>query len=110
EKVELLQALANTTAVAMENVQVYSELEQRVTDRTAQWEAAHRELEAFSYSVSHDLRAPLRAIRGFSGILKRQFGEQLPEDAAFLVDRIESNGADMNEIIDGLLLLSNMGR
>ena len=110
EKVELLQALANTTAVAMENVQVYTELEKRVCERTAQWEAAHRELEAFSYSVSHDLRAPLRAIRGFSGILKNQFGKQLPGEAAFFVDRILSNGADMSDIIEGLLQLSQLGR
>jgi signal transduction histidine kinase len=110
EKVELLQALVNTTAVAMENVQVYTELEKRVCERTAQWEAAHRELEAFSYSVSHDLRAPLRAIRGFAGILKNQFGKELPEEATFFVDRIVSNGADMSDIIEGLLQLSQLGR
>ena len=110
ENVELLQALANTTAVAMENVQVYAELEKRVRERTAQWEAAHQELEAFSYSVSHDLRAPLRAIRGFAGIVQRQYGNQLPEEAGSLIDRIVCNGADMNDIIEGLLQLSQLGR
>lgn len=61
EEVGLIQALADTTSVAMENVQLYNELEQRVRERTAQLEAANRELEAFAYTLSHDLQAPLSA-------------------------------------------------
>src|SRR5687768_11448159 len=66
-------------------------LEQSVRERTAELESANQELEAFSYSVSHDLRAPLRAMDGFSGILMEDYGPQLPEDAQKLLKRVRTN-------------------
>jgi len=86
------------------------ELEERVRDRTAQLEAANRELEAFSYSVSHDLRAPLRAIDGFSRILLEDYGQTLPEEGATHLKRIRGNTGKMSLLIDDLLSFSRVSR
>ena len=87
-----------------------SELEQRVEQRTAQLEAANKELEAFSYSVSHDLRAPLRAMSGFSRIMVEDYAEQLPDDARRYLQRIQDNAQRMGDLIDDLLRFSRLGR
>ncbi|WP_306591290.1 ATP-binding protein [Geothrix sp. 21YS21S-4] len=110
EEVALLQALADTTAVAMENVKVYNELEQRVEDRTQELEAANRELEAFSYSVSHDLRAPLRHIRGFSELLEEESGLVLNEAAREHLEGILGASNRMERLIDDLLAFSRLSR
>ena len=73
-------------------------------------EAANRELEAFSYSVSHDLRAPLRHISGFSKILSEEFGPQLPEESQRHLQRIQDGTRRMGQLIDDLLNLSRVGR
>jgi len=86
------------------------ELEIRVRDRTAQLEAANKELESFSYSVSHDLRAPLRAIDGFSHIIKEDYGDLLPPDANRLLQSVRANTHQMNQLIDDLLKFSRLGR
>jgi light-regulated signal transduction histidine kinase (bacteriophytochrome) len=85
-------------------------LEQRVVERTAQLEAANKELEAFSYSISHDLRAPLRAIDGFSRILVEDHVQELPEDAARLLGLVQSNTQQMGRLIDDLLSFSRLSR
>ncbi|HEY3343922.1 MAG TPA: PAS domain S-box protein [Anaerolineaceae bacterium] len=86
------------------------ELERRVVERTAQLEAANRELEAFSYSVSHDLRAPLRAIDGFSRILSEEYCAELSADAQHTLHRVRENTQTMSNLIDNLLSFSRLSR
>lgn len=86
------------------------ELEQRVADRTSELEAANRELEAFSYSVSHDLRAPLRAIDGYSGILQEDFGDKLDAEGKRLLNAVRDNTRRMGQLIDDILKFSRAGR
>ncbi len=90
--------------------QLNEALEQRVIERTAQLEAANRELEAFSYTVSHDLRAPLRAISSFSQIIASDFAEQLDEEAHRYLNRVMENAQHMSQLIDDLLAFSRSGR
>ena len=90
--------------------QLNVELERRVNDRTAELKEVVEELEAFSYSVSHDLRAPLRAMSGYARILSRQLGAQIPAEERELLDRIHDNAARMGELIDGLLTFSRLSR
>jgi PAS domain S-box-containing protein len=85
------------------------ELEQRVAERTAQLVYANKELESFSYSVSHDLRAPLRAIRGFSEIIARRHRSDLNEEGRHYVDNIVQAGERMGSLIDNLLQYSRLG-
>lgn len=86
------------------------ELEERVRLRTAELEAANRDLDAFSYSISHDLRAPLRAISGFSAILLEEYAPHFPAEAQHLFDRIRENAARMDRLIQALLAFSRLGR
>jgi PAS domain S-box-containing protein len=86
------------------------ELEERVEQRTAQLEAANKELEAFTYSVSHDLRAPLRHIGGFSKILMEDFGPGMPTEAQAHLQRIEDGARRMGLLVDELLNLARVGR
>jgi signal transduction histidine kinase/predicted enzyme related to lactoylglutathione lyase/FixJ family two-component response regulator len=110
QQLNLLQALANSTAIALENLQLYNELEQRVTQRTRQLEAANQELEAFSYSVSHDLRAPLRHLDGFSQMLLEQSGDLLGSDGLDYLNRMRRASQRMGQLIDDLLRLSRISR
>lgn len=86
------------------------ELEQRVIERTAQLEAANKELEAFSYSVSHDLRAPLRAMDGFSRILLEEYTLQLSDEARRYLHIVRTNARQMGQLVDDLLAFSRLSR
>jgi signal transduction histidine kinase len=83
---------------------------QEVAETTRRLEEANAELESFSYSVSHDLRAPLRAINGFSQALLEDYGSTLPTDGQSLLARVRENTKRMGQLIDDLLVFSRLGR
>lgn len=85
-------------------------LERRISERTYQLETANKELEAFSYSVSHDLRAPLRAIDGFARIFEEDYTQSLDSEGVRLLGVIRANAQNMGQLIDDLLAFSRMGR
>ena len=87
-----------------------ADLERRVVERTAELTAANRELDSFAYAVSHDLRAPLRAMSGFSQALVEDYGSQLQGEARVYLDQIGLASRKMGDLIDGLLVLSRSTR
>jgi PAS domain S-box-containing protein len=87
-----------------------ADLEQRVAERTAQLQLANQELEAFAYSVSHDLRAPIRAMSGFSAALLSDYGDRLDADGRHYLSRIQQAAQSMGQLIDDLLNLSRITR
>ncbi|NUM43085.1 MAG: PAS domain S-box protein [Anaerolineales bacterium] len=95
--------------IQVRNISERKQMEQTLHERTRQLEIANQELEAFSYSVSHDLRAPLRAMEGFSTILLAET-EGMTPDAQNYLRRIKSASAQMKELIDGMLALSQVSR
>lgn len=131
EHLALLTGISYPTAIAIENARLYDllqkelqerrrieneirqlniELEERVSRRTAELKNANQELEAFTYSISHDLRAPLRAIDGYAHILSEEFKNNLPEEAILYLQRIHAGVDRMNRLIDDLLLFSRTTR
>ncbi len=103
ERVRLVEALAQT------NGQLEGKVRE-VTERTKQLEAANRELDAFSYTISHDLRAPLRAISGFTSILFEEYADAMPVEARGYLKRVKDSGEHMGQLVDDLLAFSRLGR
>ena len=85
-------------------------LEQKVIERTAQLGAVNKELETFSYSISHDLRAPLRAVNGYAKMLEEDYRSLFDENAKRLLGIVQENARRMGQLIDGLLTFSRLGR
>jgi PAS domain S-box-containing protein len=116
-EIDFLQAAGDAIAgvVQLKTVEIRIrdlnvKLEQRVRERTVELEAANGELEAFSYSVSHDLRAPLRAIEGFAEVVLMDHGEQLDPEEQRLLGAVRANARRMSKLIDDLLTFSRTGR
>lgn len=114
---DMLTLLANQVSHAIENARLIREanelvatLEQRVSERTAEMTALNKELEAFAYSVSHDLRAPIRSIDGFSLALLEDYGEHLDPEAQDYLTRIRGATLRMGRLIDDMLKLSRLSR
>ncbi|MBD2179128.1 GAF domain-containing protein [Pseudanabaena sp. FACHB-1998] len=123
-EIEFLLQLANQLSIAIfqselvvnlrQNEQslqhLNEQLENRVSQRTAELESANKDLESFAYSVSHDLRAPLRAIDGFSRILQEDYGDRLDSEGNRFIKVVRDNAQRMGELIDDLLNLSRLNR
>jgi signal transduction histidine kinase/CheY-like chemotaxis protein len=117
EEISLLQALADSTSVAMEAVDVFTNLEKRVAERTqelhhrsSELERLNQELEAFSYSVAHDLRSPLISIDGFSALLLENVEAPFDRSRRDYLERISGAARRMHSLIDDLLGLSKIVR
>jgi len=110
EQAEALRLYAGYAGLAIENARFNAVLEQRVSDRTSELQETLQELENFSYTISHDLRAPLRGVSGFAHLLEADYGHDLPAQALHHVDRIKESARTMGELIDGLLTFTRLGR
>lgn len=106
----LLSVVEDQKIAEVQIQKLNTELEQRVVERTAQLQAANKELEAFAYSVSHDLRSPLRAVDGFSRILLEEYEDKLDAEGKRLLNVVRTNTQRMDQLITDLLTLSRITR
>lgn len=104
------QMLVQIQKQTLEIVSFNQQLEQKVMERTNELEVSNKELESFTYSVSHDLRAPLRAVHSYSKILEEDYMEKLDDDGRQTIKVILRNSKKMGELIDDLLAFSRLGR
>jgi len=109
DDLHLVHDLADRAALAIDTSRLLADLERRVAERTQALENANRELEAFAFSVSHDLRSPLRSIAAFSQILEEDHAPALADDARKMLDAIRRNAHQMSHLIEDLLRLSRLG-
>jgi signal transduction histidine kinase len=109
DDLHLVRDLADRAALAIDNSLLLDGLERRVAERTQALEAANRELEAFAFSVSHDLRSPLRIIDGFANALEDDHGPALDAEGRRMVTIIRKNAQHMSRLIEDLLRLSRLG-
>lgn len=109
-EIKLLCSLADAAAKAVENIQLIENLEQTISKRTAQLEAVNKELETFTYSVSHDLKAPLRGIDGYSKLLSDLHANNLNDEAKYFLSTIRKSTQLMSQLIDELLQYSRLER
>jgi len=117
EQMSIAREVATQLAIAVSQARLYErvkhhsdELELRVRERTAELQAANKELDAFSYSVSHDLRAPLRAVDGYAQMLEEDYGGKLDAEGNRLLGVVRASSRKMGELIDDLLAFSRLGR
>jgi PAS domain S-box-containing protein len=108
--VAVLRDITDRKAAEQKVQELNQNLEERVIERTAELKAANKELEAFTYSVSHDLRAPLRHISGFTKILVEKFGSSLPAEAQQHLQLVAQGALRMGQLVDELLKLARLGR
>lgn len=107
---DLEREVAERKRAEAEILRLNAQLEQRVRDRTAELEAANNDLRAFSYSVSHDLRAPLRRIEEYCRLLVEDYGQSLEDKAQAYLSRIQVSSRHMSELIEDMLKLSQVAR